>query len=151
MNSIKKTLTQLPLFLLITSIISTHLMHPMDPPHNDIFVQSEDPQTPVQIQYETEEYSACLSCRYTCATTLVLKNQPRGGALCIVKQLPNESSVLSFHVLQSSEKKQDVVAHEFDEFTIHPKVDNIIIITKKNDLKNNLPKEIIRFTFRSNN
>jgi len=116
--------------------------------NNEISVESIDPQTPIQIQYGTKAYCpSSLRC-YVAHTTIVMKQMDTHYKACFVEKQSDKSSLISFYEEHSQEKKQAITAHDFDEFIIHPKTDDAIIITKKNVSLQKSEQEVVRFTFK---
>jgi len=158
----KTIITQSPIILIIGLVINTHLACSMKPAkpclpprkhaikqpsaNNDVFVNSKDPKTTIQVQYATEEYCGALSRCYTVVTTKRMRDYPH-GLLCLVKQHSVENPPISFYEPFSHKEVLKIDSTEdFDEFTIHPEENGIIIITKKNDFKKINEAEIARFT-----
>lgn len=149
-----KKITKLQLLLFISSIVAINFVYPMeqqnlsimsDLHNNEISIESKDPQTSIQVQYGTKEYCSSSSKYYVTQTTVAMKQRLSSYKNCLVEKKTDKSSLITFYETYSQAKKE-ISAYDFDEFTIYPTENGVIVIKRKNELLHLPEQEVLRFT-----
>jgi hypothetical protein len=145
----KKIITSIQFFLIASTLVHVNFTYSID--EHDIFIYSKDPETNIQVQYATlyPPYNR------PALITKRLKDH-KNGILCIIPKTLSinliKQPVITFYNPSENGSYQKIEIFETsdgDKFTIYPRKDDAIIVTKKNKYGKNPEVEIARFAIRT--